>query len=70
MSGSIIHKNTDPTATVYHKYIGLTKRELFAAMLMQGLLSEYQQVEYGLEDAANLACGAADALINELNKND
>ena len=48
-------------------YMGLTKRELFAAMAMQGLLNthtEFTTIYTYATDAVRLA----DALISELNK--
>jgi hypothetical protein len=45
---------------------GLTKREYFAAMALQGILSGSQFLES--ERFAKLAVKAADALIAELNK--
>ena len=48
-------------------HAGLTKRELFAAMAMQGLLStetRFQEVD----TMAEAAVGAADALLAELAK--
>jgi hypothetical protein len=57
------------------QYSGLTIRQHFAAMAMQGLLSIYDANGQGLvpnEDnvkyMAKLSLKAADALINELNK--
>lgn len=48
---------------------GLTKREYFAAMAMQGLVSKDSGDTYGYEHAyTELAVGYADALIEELNK--
>lgn len=50
----------------YTQYDGLTKRELFAAMAMQGIIGQL-----GKHDAITVALYAiqhADALINELNK--
>lgn len=48
---------------------GLTKRELFAAMAMQGILSSGEH-RYGstLNGLAQYAVQLSDALINELNK--
>lgn len=43
---------------------GLTKRELFAAMAMQGLMKYPGNPDY----VAHMAIQAADALIAELNK--
>jgi len=49
--------------------LGLTKREYFAAMAMQGMLSSSESLK-GIDAekyaAASIMC--ADALINELNK--
>lgn len=45
-------------------YPGLTKRELFAAMILQGRAAKYG-IELGAE---NKAIKAADALIEALNK--
>ncbi len=51
---------------------GLTKRELFAAMALQGMLaSETSSYNYGaIECLAENAVKKADALITELNKKD
>ena len=46
---------------------GLTKRELFAAMAMQGLLS-YDRPGFDVQDAAHDAVVYADRLIAELCK--
>jgi hypothetical protein len=55
--------NPDPSQ---NDEFGLTKREYFAAMALQGLFAaaEYSRVEY----YAPIAVQAADALIAELNK--
>ncbi|GAB6121106.1 hypothetical protein [Dysgonomonas termitidis] len=45
---------------------GLTKRELFAAMAMQGILAD-PEVSDAIK-ASSFAVKCADALINELNK--
>lgn len=54
----------------YHTY-GLTKREYFASMAMQGILSN-RELQMGLmrENVAysKVAVDMADSLINELNK--
>ncbi len=52
-----------------YNYYGLTKRELFAAMAMQGLFSCGEH-RYGSspEGLSQYAVSIADALINELNK--
>ena len=65
---------TNPTDPVYASNCsahGLTKREYFAAMAMQGLcanaMTTYRHKD-GLYFAANSAVNIADALIAELNK--
>ena len=48
---------------------GLTKREYFAAMAMQGMSAACQGFDSnGLDNLAKYAIQAADALITELNK--
>lgn len=47
--------------------LGLSKRELFAAMAMQGLLAD-SEFTLRPENAAKLFVNYADALIRELNK--
>ncbi len=69
----------DPRSLVTDWSNGITKRELFAAMALQGLMSNSGYLdaiaavikEDGLvarEAVAKLAVGAADALIEELKK--
>jgi|LakMenEpi03Aug12_release.lakeMendotaPanAssembly.Ray.scaffolds.fasta_scaffold3678617_1 hypothetical protein len=55
---------TNPNSTVTHL---LTKREYFAAMALQGILSGTQYLD-NYELFAKHAVAAADALIAELNK--
>ncbi len=57
--------NQNDTEMVTGLFGGLTKREYFAAMAMQGLVSYYGT---GFERAEQ-AVKQADALISELNKN-
>jgi hypothetical protein len=47
---------------------GLTKREYFAAMAMQGFFSATHHSDTNVEYFAPIAVQAADALIAELNK--
>lgn len=48
---------------------GLTKREYFAAMAMQGLLAgSYDSMAMGYASISEAAVGHADALIEALNK--
>jgi len=50
---------------------GLTKRELFAAMAMQGYIARDNGTEncYSYVDYARWSVASADALLNELTKN-
>ena len=48
---------------------GLTRRELFAAMAMQGLLTNYG-LTADLREVSNSAARYADSLIAELDKDD
>lgn len=49
-------------------YYGLTKRELFAAMMMQALVTD-GRVPGGKDIVAKVAAYYADALLAELEKN-
>ncbi|HNC40313.1 MAG TPA: hypothetical protein PK522_00865 [Nitrosomonas sp.] len=73
------HNFTDKNREQYIARLapGLTKREYFAAMAMQGLnangelvkaLAIKGDVDYPGEFIATMACNSADALIDELNK--
>lgn len=53
-----------PQSDLASAQVGMTKREYFAAMAMQALVSSGFEKEY----AARLAVQSADALIEELNK--
>jgi hypothetical protein len=48
---------------------GLTKRELFAAMAMQGLVANPERINDPGPVLVNVAIAYADALIKELEKN-
>lgn len=61
----IVHSYPGST-TDEGNYDGLTKRELFAAMAMQGILSEGDWTN--MQSVAHDAVIAADALITALNK--
>ena len=67
----------------YNSISGLTKREYFAAMALQGVMAHHQnfiivrvysddygysQQEFDASEAAYLAVQAADALLKELSK--
>lgn len=51
----------------YSDFRGLTKREYFAAMAMQGLLAEGHDSKF-IAVIAKKSCAMADFLIEELNK--
>ncbi len=53
----------------YEPEFGLTKRELIAAMAMQGMLSNYSWLTGELKEVADLSVQQADALIERLNAN-
>lgn len=55
------------TEVLYEGY-GLSKRELFAAMAMQGLCTGFHEVQASEADIAKRSVTFADALINELSK--
>lgn len=59
-------KTTQPNEPAYHEHVGLTKRELFAAMAMQGLLSRSEPGD-SIYTTTIEAVQAADYLINRLN---
>lgn len=53
-----------------HVYWGLTKREYFAAMAMQGLLANpylHNDADFDLDHAADVSVRASDALLKKLN---
>lgn len=63
------HQDHEMLAKDYGQFKGLTKREYFAAMAMQGLLVNGMQL--GMtheEEISKQAVVYADALISELNK--
>lgn len=49
-----------------HAHYGLTKRELFAAMAMQGLCANQHAWEVPIEKVAEFSVQQADALLAEL----
>jgi hypothetical protein len=51
----------------YNPEFGLTKRELIAAMAMQGLMSSRNLQGVAFETVAQISTMAADALIERLN---
>jgi hypothetical protein len=64
-----------PRAAFYHEHIaivppekGLTKREHFASLLMQGYLANEKNSYARIDVLAELSINAADELINKLNK--
>lgn len=59
---------SEQTGNPVAQELGLTKRELFAAMAMQGLLANQHSFGSKRSEVANNAVTAADALIAELYK--
>lgn len=57
-----------PIETPTALYLGLTKRELFAAMAMQGMMPLYTDNRFSPRDIAEWAVIQTDLLIAELNK--
>lgn len=51
-----------------NQHFGLTKRELFAAMAMQGILANPERIGGKDQELAQYSVMLADALITELNK--
>lgn len=51
-----------------NQHFGLTKRELFAAMAMQGILANPERIGGKDQELTQYSVMLADALINELNK--
>lgn len=53
-----------------HDYAGISKREYFAAMALQGLLTNPHTIpnKEGYEYASSLAVKSADALLDQLEK--
>ena len=57
-----------PAGKEIHTESGLTKREIFAAMAMQGIISGDINKSSSIEGVSKVSCAFADALIAELNK--
>jgi hypothetical protein len=62
-------EETDGSGSHYHTHMGLSKREYFAAMAMQGYVGAEYTGQRGMpfEDMAKWSVQMADALIKELN---
>jgi hypothetical protein len=61
-------KDVEDGAEIVYNHTPLTKREYFAALAMQALLSDSQLNGYTPQQYAEGAVEYADALIKELNK--
>jgi hypothetical protein len=64
-------KNESAFSIITEDYIinaGLTKREFFAVMAMQGIISNKDGLDIKIERIVESAVDTADALIEELNK--
>lgn len=64
MAYPVLDRDQTPNGT---NQLGLTKRELFAAMAMQAVIANDHQ-NIGYETGARFAVKYADALVNELAK--
>tara|TARA_R110000782_G_scaffold4734_1_gene16573 strand:+ start:442 stop:684 length:243 start_codon:yes stop_codon:yes gene_type:complete len=63
----ITERNGSGSVTKFRNHKGLTKREHFAAMAMQGFLSSWAECDaVVLDDIASDAVGMADALLKAL----
>ncbi len=61
------YENRD--GTIQHDvYFGLTKREYFAAMAMQALISKGDYINYNSKTAADYAITYADELLRKFEK--
>jgi hypothetical protein len=65
MSNNVFPENMYDNEVLYGQAAGLTKRELFAAMAMQGLLSN-SHINADLSDVIQDALASADILIKAL----
>ena len=72
MENEVKTKPNEPIHTIEYNnnYIsnGLTKREYFAAMAMQGIITNKDGLDIKIERIAESAVDMADTLIEELNK--
>lgn len=57
-----------PFSGRHAEYVGLTKREHFAALAMQGVLAGDTAAKLPVERVAGVAVACADALIKELDR--
>lgn len=62
--------HSDKIDSVSNQHIGLTKREYFAAMALQGIIAAHDIYTTGIDHKVNAktAVKAADQLINALNQ--
>jgi hypothetical protein len=65
MSNNVFPENLYDNEVLFDQAAGLTKRELFAAMAMQGLLSN-SHINADLSDVIQDALASADILIKAL----
>lgn len=66
--GLILRAENNENQCVSDTYCGLTKREYFAGLAMQGLLSSNRLNTNNMDAYAQTAVKYADALLNELLK--
>lgn len=63
-----LHESTCSNGYWERASMGLTKREYFAAMAMQGLLAKHGDDDYQAEQIADYAVAHADALLKKLER--
>ena len=54
------------SSDVFPNHDGLTRRELFAAMMLQGLVSQSSELDYSVDEKTEDAILLADSLIANL----
>jgi hypothetical protein len=65
---NVINSKKDYSDDNIYKSNGLTKREYFASMAMQGIISNKDGLDIKIERIVESAVDTADDLIEELNK--
>lgn len=66
MAASTSESICQMTGTLKAEFAGLSKREYFAALAMQGLLAKHGDDDYQAEQIAGYAVAHADALLKAL----
>jgi len=68
LTEAIIRAAENGADEIVNRVSGLTKREQFAAMAMQGILAKHGDDDYQREQIASYAVAHADALLKELER--